>query len=133
MVEVLDRDITRTYVPRKQRRALVWSKHCLQHDGADKTIKNLKDNHYWPNMEKEIKTWINNCVCQKKKKNRHKPAETGQSRIIQDALEEVAIDLYEYDNAEYLTILDRWSKFKECIKVASKNSADVKAGMENIL
>jgi len=127
--------VSRTFVPMEQRKALVWSVHCLDHGGVKTAYDTLRDSHYWPDMLKDIKLWIQSCTCQPKQRKRPTscvPAK-GRTQPLQTALEEVSIDCYDYKDDSYLTILDGWSDFFECLHLRDKTVEEVNSVFEKFV
>ncbi len=66
------------YVPRLQRTQLVHSAHSslgTGHPGANATLSLLKDRYWWPNMARDVRSFVQGCEeCAISKSPRHLPA-----------------------------------------------------------
>ncbi len=68
------------YVPRLQRTQLVHSAHSslgTGHPGANATLSLLKDRYWWPNMARDVRSFVQFCFCEEcaiSKSPRHLPA-----------------------------------------------------------
>lgn len=97
------------------------------HRGIDETIRRIKERWYWPNQQKSIQTYVNECeVCQKTKYDRHPlrlhynitPTATKPFEIIH-------IDSVTLENCKFLTIIDSFSKYAQAYKLNSAQGVEV--------
>ena len=62
----------RPYRPTHLRTEIIQSLHNLSHPGVKCTIKLVKQRYYWPNIDKDVKSFVNSCLsCQQAKVSRH--------------------------------------------------------------
>ena len=61
-------DALKYFVPFNERKAAIESVHCVEtggHLGIDKTLDKLKERFFWPELTKDVKTYIKECYhCQ---------------------------------------------------------------------
>ena len=62
----------RPFVPQSLRPNNIAQLHNQSHPGVAATIRLVKDNFAWPSMDKDIKTFVRECIpCQRSKVHRH--------------------------------------------------------------
>ena len=84
----------RPFVPKACRASLFSSIHSLSHPGVKATLRLIKSRYYWPNMDKEIRTWTKQCQsCQQSKIHRHTKSEVHPFHLPSDRFETVHIDI----------------------------------------
>ena len=67
--------LPRPFVPDNCRRTIFDKFHNLSHPGKKAMIKLLTKRYFWPNMKRQIQTWVNECLrCQAAKVHRHTQA-----------------------------------------------------------
>jgi len=65
-------DIPRPFLPITCRRRAFDELHNLSHPGVKSTTRLIKSRYVWPEMEKDIKQWVQECLpCQQSKITRH--------------------------------------------------------------
>ena len=104
---------SRLVVPRGLRKELVKKLHAA-HCGITKTQMHARSLYYWPRMNLEIKTEVENCeVCRyylpSNSKQPFALAPPGRSPMSQ-----VGADLFKLNNKDYLVMVDRYSGFAFC-------------------
>lgn len=102
------------------------------HRGIKENIISLKKHFYWPNLENDVKTYINLCeICQTVKYERHpnkivfKPTPIGH-----EPFDHIYIDIYKTHNTSFLTVLDSFSKLGQAYPLMTHNGPEV---IENLL
>jgi hypothetical protein len=103
------------------------------HHGFTKTLEALRGK-VWPGKTKDVNDFILSCSCCKEKDNRKTTTLTRIPGYMPDArypLEIVAIDLFEFGNAYYLTIMDTYSRFESCLPLDSKSREAVEGAFSN--
>ncbi|CAM1292350.1 Uncharacterised protein r2_g155 [Pycnogonum litorale] len=58
--------VPRPYVPSSMRREICAELHNICHPGVGPTLKLVKSRYFWPDMDREIRTWTKACVNQLK-------------------------------------------------------------------
>ena len=96
------------------------------HLGVSKTRNKARAKFYWPNMSKEIETYINNCqVCLL-----NRPTNASQPMIPQEIpilpWYKLGLDILEFENQNYLVTMDYFTKWIELVRIKTKSVYDVK-------
>mmetsp|Transcript_1800 Transcript_1800/g.2420 ORF Transcript_1800/g.2420 Transcript_1800/m.2420 type:complete len:341 (-) Transcript_1800:7-1029(-) len=86
-------------------------------------IKQLK--FYFPDMTNTILNFLSQCSCILAKEYRPPPYETTKSIYATSTLQLLALDLFEYDNKNYLTVMDIFSKLPFVYAVPDKTADSV--------
>ena len=96
-------------VPQTLRRRLFDASHSgplAAHLGAQRMIKQLKSQYYWPGLNKDVHTWCQEChQCQSSKGPPARPHGRLQKVITGEPLDIVAIDIL-----SGLPLANRWLK-----------------------
>ena len=115
------------FIPKSIRRAIFWATHFPLHTGIRLTLNSLREKvFYWPKLEEDIQKFLSQCVCATKKTDKFKRKPHGQGICATHVLQICAIDLYEYNSEHYFTLIDLFSKFLFCTKIASEEASEVK-------
>lgn len=97
------------------------------HRGIEETEKRIKSLYYWPNQQKSIQTYINNCeICQATKYDR-RPLRL-EFNITPTAIKPfqiLHIDSISLENCKFLTITDSFSKYAQAYKLNSCQSIEI--------
>ena len=95
--------------------------HSEKHYGVQKTLKRLRGVS-WHGKRKDIKAWINGCRCAHQKENRRNTVETRASLDLgRYPYNVIAIDLYSYNSATFMTVLDMYSDFLWILRCDGKS------------
>lgn len=111
----------RPYVPTNLRRIIFNQIHGLSHPGVRATLKMIKDRYVWPNINKDVRSWVQVCIpCQKSKVTRHCLSGPGSYQLPERRFEHINLDIVgplpPSDGFEYcLTCIDRFSRWPEVI------------------
>lgn len=115
----------RPFVTKQHRRAVMQNLHNLAHGGVNATKRLISSRFFWPNMRKDVTSFVKNCLnCQKCKTTRHVKAPLSQYHLISQRFEHLNIDLigplppsrgYRY----CLTIIDRCTRWPEAIPITN--------------
>lgn len=113
----------RPYVPVSFRRIVFNQIHNLAHVGYKTTLKLIKKDFVWHNMNKDIKLWSTTCIpCQKNKTTRHNNSPYEHIPIPSQRFNHVHVDIvgplppsegYSY----VLSCMDRFTRWPEAIPV----------------
>lgn len=97
------------------------------HRGIQENILSLKKNYYWPNLENDVKAYVNICeICQKTKYERHpnklifKPTPIGY-----EPFDHIYADIYKTHGVSFLTIIDSFSKLGQAYPINSAISTEI--------
>lgn len=113
----------RPYVPVNFRRIVFDQVHNLAHVGHKITLKLIKRDFVWYNMNKDIKLWCTHCIpCQKNKTTRHNNSPYDQIPIPSDRFNHVHVDIVgplppSEGHSYCLTCIDRFTRWPEAIPV----------------
>lgn len=101
------------------------------HRGINEVYQSLKRNYYWPNLEKSVTTYINNCeTCQLAKYERMPQKQPiAHTYTPRRPLEQLHIDLLFMNNRIILTIVDHFSKYAQAYLITDKNSNTIVNGL----
>jgi len=109
------------YVPQSLRKQLFHEIHNLGHYGTKVSVKLMSSKYVWPNMRKDITSWVSECVrCKKAKVTRHNKAPIQSFPDSSGKFNEVHVDLVgplpTNKNCKYLlTMIDRYTRWVEAI------------------
>ena len=86
-------NIMRTFVPVNLRNPIIESLHSLSHLGCKATCKIEKQRYFWPGIERDVKTFVRNCIsCQQHKVNGHIKSTVEPINAPADRFQTVHID-----------------------------------------
>lgn len=98
------------------------------HRGINETIRRIKEKYNWPNLTKDVETYIKSCdTCARTKairKNLSQPLVITETP--KTAFERINIDILEIPSRNYLlTIRDELTKFTQAYPIESKSAKNV--------
>ena len=114
---------SRPFVPQSFRRLIFNHLHNLSHPGIAATTKLITSRYVWPDMKRQIKTWVRCCEpCQRSKVQRHTKAPLGTFSLPDARFSQIHMDivgpLNSSDGFKYiLTLIDRFSRWPEAIPI----------------
>ena len=96
------------------------------HRGINETLEQLKRNYYWPSMKTEVNQYINNCqICQTAKYSRKKPyVPLVLTESIGKPFQLIHVDVFKFDNQNFLTIIDAFSKLVQAFPIPEKTAIE---------
>lgn len=97
------------------------------HRGITETFEHLRRNYYSPDLKNNITRVINNCnICSVNKYERTKqPIKYEITETPGKPLEILHIDVYSVHKENFLTILDKFSKFASAYLLTNRNSINI--------
>lgn len=97
------------------------------HRGITETLEKLKRNYFWPRMKESLTEFINNCdICQKAKYCRKKPeSPLVLTQTPTKPFEILHIDVFSINKEQYLTIIDKFSKLGQAIKLYGADTVEI--------
>lgn len=109
----------RPFVPSELRLPIFRAIHELSHPGVRATRTKISQLYFWPNMNKEVGEWAQNCLeCQKQKVTRHTKPQIQRIPIPEGRFKHIHIDLVGplpiSNGFRYLlTTVDRYTRWPE--------------------
>lgn len=113
----------RPYVPASLRKIVFQKIHSLAHAGNRATQTAIKRNYVWPFMNKDIKTWCQECIpCQQSKVSRHVKSPLSSFGKSTARFAEVHCDIVgplppSEDFKYCLTFIDRYTRWPEAVPI----------------
>lgn len=97
------------------------------HRGIDETEKRIKKSYYWPNQQKSIQTYINNCeICLVTKYDRRPiRVEFNVTPTAIRPFQILHVDSITLENCKFLTIVDSFSKYAQAYKLNCAQGIEV--------
>ena len=104
----------------------------MGHMGIVKCSQRAKELMFWPGMYKAIENMVNQCdTCQE---YRFEPEGTNDPRTYpQTPREEVATDLFHWNDHDYLIIMDYFSRYIEVCKLEHTSSKSIVTHTKSVL
>ena len=114
----------RIVIPPNLRRELLDILH-VGHTGVEKTLRRARDILFWPGLTADITNLVLNCTTCLQFRNSN-PKEPLQSHEIPSyPWQEVASDLFSWDDKDYVLIVDYYSRYFEVFRLPNTLSATV--------
>lgn len=111
----------------QQEKIKLYHETKTSHRGITENIASIKKVFYWPNLEIDVKTYINLCeICQHSKYERHphkivfKPTPIGY-----EPFDHIYIDTFKTHNTYFLTIVDSFSKMGQAYPLNTQTSTEI--------
>ncbi|KAK9876430.1 hypothetical protein WA026_012743 [Henosepilachna vigintioctopunctata] len=97
------------------------------HRGLRENLLSLKRKYYWPNMDKDVRNYINSCeICQKNKYERtpiqlqFKPNPTGSKPFTH-----IYCDTIKFNQTNCLSVIDSFSRLGQCYPLLQKTGTEI--------
>ena len=124
-------------VPESKRKELITKIHYPAHLGLEKSLLRAKSTLYWPGLYKDIEAAIANCEtclthCRASPKSHHQRMPVGPE-IPNGPWIKIGTDLFEFGRADYLLVVDYYSRFPIIRRIENKTSNCVTKHMKSIL
>jgi hypothetical protein len=109
----------RLYIPKVHRRHMVDMTHNLAHPGVRNTLKQVSKKYFWPNMRRDVASWVRTCIpCQRAKIHKHTTAPIGTFQNPDARFDHIHIDIvgplpYSEGKQYLLTAIDRFTRWPE--------------------
>jgi hypothetical protein len=102
------------------------------HKGINEMTNSLKRHYYWPNMIKDITTYVNNCkICQTAKYEGNPPViKFNLTPTSSKPFDHIHTDTFKIFNHSFLTILDSFSRYGQAYSITSLNPINI---LDNLL
>ena len=113
---------SRCIIPKSMRFDMMQRIHCA-HLGIEGCLRRARESVYWPNMNAEVKDFIEKCeTCNKYEMGQQK--ETLHSHEVPSRpWQKVGTDLFSFEDKEYLVTVDYYSNFWEVDYLANSTSS----------
>lgn len=112
-----------------EQQALIKNYHegKTNHRGITETLLKLSSQNYFPNMQKHIQTYINNCDICKVVKYDRRPLKLkfNITPTPSKPFEIVHVDILTYENNKFLTIIDAFSKYAQVYLIDTSQTVEV--------
>ena len=115
----------RIVIPKTLRTEMMTKLH-LGHFGIEKTKRRARDILYWPGMNAQIMDMVSKCeICQRNKNPKQQKEPLINHQIPDGPWQNVAADLFHWNERDYLLIVDYYSRYFETVQVNNIKSKTV--------
>ena len=118
-------------VPTKMREEMLEKIHEA-HMGIVKCKERARDILFWPGMAKQIEEVVQKCAVCNKHKNNNPREPLVPHQVPSRAWSKVGIDLFHFNNAEYIMCVDYYSKYPEISKLSGTTSKHIVTALKSI-
>ncbi|XP_041460922.1 uncharacterized protein K02A2.6-like [Lytechinus variegatus] len=114
----------RVVIPKSMRQGMIERLHA-SHLGESGCLKRARECLYWPNMNSEVKNYIQRCDVCRAMGTRQQKEPLKQHEIPERPWAKVGADLFVLDSRDYLVITDYYSNFIEVDYLTTTTSSGV--------
>ena len=118
-------------IPIKDRQKMIKMFHHLDHPGQKETNRRLSKSYYWPGMGKMVNEYVKTCIpCGLAKSSPKIDPGVGDFPVPDERFSFLHMDIVgplpeSYGKRYLLTILDRTSRWAECLPLSQPSSQEV--------
>ena len=121
---------SRIIVPPPLRKTLLGRLHS-SHQGITKCRERARQSVWWPGLSKHLDELVHNCSeCQKTQRQRCQPL--NPTPLPQLPWQQVATDLFEWKQANYLLVVDYFSRYIEIARLNRPTTSEVVVHLKSI-
>lgn len=102
------------------------------HMGIVKSKERARDILFWPGMAKQIEEVVQKCAVCNKHKNNNPREPLIPHPVPSRAWSKVGIDLFHFNNAEYIMCVDYYSKYPEISKLSGTTNKHIITALKSI-
>ena len=107
--DLIIKDGNKIVVPKGARREILEASHG-SHSGITKTRELMRELYFWPGMGNDVRNMVEACgECQRMLPST--PKQEWMERRSERPMEQVGVDLFEFQGRDYLAMIDRYSGF----------------------
>ena len=135
----------RPFIPSSARPSIFQSLHNIAHPGVKTSLSLIKSRFYWPDMDREIRQLVNQCLqCQQSKVHKHTKSPISNFNLPAERLQAVHIDIigplppatlphetYPSHSRYVLTCIDRATRWIEAIPLSDITAPTVATAFIN--
>lgn len=110
-----------------QKKLIIHQHDQGNHRGIYENIQKIRRKYYFPKLKVLVNSIVNKCeTCQLYKYNRlEKPIQFEITETPANPLEIIHIDVFSIDNCNYLTIIDKFTKFGSAYQLSQKKGTEI--------
>ena len=95
------------------------------HLGIEKSRSRARDIMFWPRMSQDIENLISKCAVCQESRNRNQKEPLHPHEVPTHPWSKLAADIFQFENEQYLLIVDYYSEFFEISKLSDMKSSTV--------
>ena len=114
----------RIVIPLSMRPEMLEKVH-ESHFGIEKSRSRARDIMFWPKMSQDIENLISKCAVCHESRNRNQKEPLHPHEVPTRPWSKLAADIFQFENEQYLLIVDYYSEFFEISKLSDMKSSTV--------